>query len=70
MSDRGAEGGRSVMPPLLIISLDSFRPCPRFEFVKVYSDKLVSRTIITRIPLGDLRYYTRLGFKTGYLEQV
>jgi len=41
---------------------------PRFEFVKVYSDKLVSRTIITRILLGDLRYYIKIRFQDGILR--
>jgi hypothetical protein len=35
---------------------------PLFDIVKVDSDKLVSRTIVTRIPL--------VGFKIRYLEQV
>jgi hypothetical protein len=36
---------------------------PLFEIVKVDSDKLVSRTIVTRIPLVDLRYYIKIRFQ-------
>jgi len=41
---------------------------PLFEIVKVDSDKLVSRTIITRIPLVDLRYYIKIRFQDKVLR--
>ena len=41
---------------------------PLFEIVKVDSNKLVSRTIVTRIPLVDLRYYIKIGFQDKVLR--
>jgi hypothetical protein len=41
---------------------------PLFEIVKVDSEKLVSRTIITRIPLVDLRYYIKIRFQDKILR--
>ncbi len=41
---------------------------PLFEIVKVDRDKLVSRTIVTRIPLVDLRYYIKIRFQDKVLR--
>ncbi len=41
---------------------------PLFDIVKVDSDKLVSRTIITKIPLVDLRYYIEIRFQDKFLR--
>jgi len=40
---------------------------PLFEIVKVDSNKLVSRTLIRRIPLVDLRYYIKISFQDKIL---
>ncbi len=43
---------------------------PLFEIVKVDSNKLVSRTIVTRIPLVDLRYYITVALSLRFVDAM